>query len=232
MLIRQITSRIPLTRPFNVKSVRSWYSARYMGSESGAYDGDGKTTVQVLGEGEPHINLISAYSDQGFRLQNNLLIRGSILIFPTHIYSWAVRKAKDITPESLLIFDLIVPKLKIVVIGYGQSGEPYDPTLHAYFRNKGIGCEMLPTKHAISTYNFLACDSVHVGGAFIPMTDPVNMTTQDEMALHAKDRIYRNKFFPDYGHDREDAAYLRQRMDTIGPPGSEKFGGKKDDGSN
>lgn len=156
---------------------------RNLNSDSAAYDGDGKTTVKLLGQDENHIHFVSTYSSKGFRLANNLFIAGSILLFPTQVFSWNVRRGIDINSESLLLFDLLVPKVKIVVIGYGQHGEPYDAKLIGELRRKGISCELLPTPHAVSTYNYLVHDSVHVAGAFIPVKDDVKMTHRDEVLL-------------------------------------------------
>lgn len=156
-------------------------------SNSAAYDGDGKTTVRVLNTEEENINLINSYSEKGFRLSNKLFIHGSILIFPTNVFSWTVKRGHEITLDSLLVFDLIVPKTKIVVIGYGQQGEPHDSSLPLKLKRKGISCEMLPTPNAISTYNFLVADSVHVAGAFIPVHEEVQMMGFDKRMLFEED---------------------------------------------
>lgn len=137
-------------------------------SESAAYDGAGKTTVKVIND-EKNLNLINSYSDMGFRLSNNLFIYGSILVYPTYVYSWNVRRAVDITPQSLIAFDLIVPKVKMVIIGYGSLDDKYDPTLVNHFKKRGISCEILETARAVTTYNYLAADAVHVAGAFVPI---------------------------------------------------------------
>lgn len=165
-------------------------SIRLNSSDSAAYDGDGKTTVRVLNSEESHLNLINTYSAKGFRLHNNLFITGSILLFPTNVFSWNVKRGKDITLDSLLIFDLIVPKTKIVIIGYGQYGEEYDATIPIMLKKKGISCEMLATPNAITTYNYLVHDSVLVAGAFIPVKDDVYMETRDASALKQHDILY------------------------------------------
>lgn len=152
-------------------------------NDSSAYGGDGKTTVRVLNNEETHLNLVNTYSDRGFRLANNIFIVGSILLFPTHVYSWNVRRGIDITPESLLIFDLIVPRTKIVIIGYGEEGEPYDSSIPLILKKKGISCEMLTTPNAVTTYNFLVHDAVHVAGAFVPVKNPVIMRQKDHAAF-------------------------------------------------
>lgn len=152
-------------------------------NNSSAYDGDGRTTVRVLNNEETHLNLVNTYSDRGFRLANNLFIVGSILLFPTHVYSWNVKRGIDITPESLMIFDLIVPKTKIVIIGYGEEGEPYDSSIPLILKKKGISCEMLTTPNAVTTYNYLVHDAVHAAGAFVPVKNRLVLRHKDTIAI-------------------------------------------------
>lgn len=163
---------------------KSFYYLRQLGSDSAAYDGDGRTTVRVLNDEEPHLNLVNTYSHKGFRLSNNLFITGSILLFPTFVFSWNVRRGIDITPESLIVFDLIVPKTKIIIIGYGAKDEPYDASIPLILKKKGLSCEMLPTPSAVTTYNYLVHDSVHVAGAFVPVLNEVVSTAKDYQFYH------------------------------------------------
>lgn len=183
-----------LARSFHIhktlRLARSWSECmKRNSSDSAAYEGDGKTTVRVLNDEEDHVNLINAYSEKGFRLSNKLFIHGSIIIFPTNVFSWNVNRGADITLESLLLFDLIVPKTKIVVIGYGEHQEPHDSSLPMKLKKKGISCEMLPTPNAITTYNYLVADSVHVAGAFVPVRREVIMTNLDQRQIFEYDSV-------------------------------------------
>lgn len=183
---------------------------RNLNSDSAAYDGDGKTTVKVLGQDDRTLHLVATYSSKGFRLANNLFIYGSILLFPTQVFSWNVRRGIDINLESLMLFDLLVPKVKIVVIGYGQHGEPYDPKIVPELRRKGISCELLPTQHAVTTYNYLLHDSVHVAGAFVPVIEDVHMTRRDVTELRDnEEKFAARELKPAFW--REDQTYRLER---------------------
>lgn len=187
-----------------------------MSSDSAGYGGDGKTTVKILNDDEPHINLVNTYSHRGFRLANNLFVAGSILLFPTHVFSWNVRCGADINMDSLIVFDLIVPKTKIVVIGYGQQGEPHDSSLPMALKKRGISCELLPTENAVTTYNFLAADGLHVAGAFVPVRDEVNQTMRDTEAITGHDMLFKGyKQTVPVGYDREGLEYLAERAKEI-----------------
>lgn len=189
---------------------------RNLNSDSAAYDGDGKTTVKVLGQEDEHLHIVATYSARGFRLANNLFITGSILLFPTQVFSWNVKRGIDINMESLLVFDLIVPKIKMLVIGYGQLGESYDPKIVSELRRKGISCELLPTKHAVTTFNYLVHDSVHVAGAFVPVREDVVMTKRDFTELYEYDYKFSDKeYVPRIPDTKKEFEYMRDRAQEI-----------------
>lgn len=186
---------------------------RFSSSNSAAYAGDGKTTVRVLNDEESHLHLVNTYSSKGFRLSNNLFITGSILLFPTNVFSWNVKNGSDITLDSLLIFDLIVPKTKIVIIGYGQQGESYDASIPMKLKKKGISCEMLATPRAVTTYNYLVHDSVHVAGAFIPVKEDIVMDRRDIAGVYGYDDVFKERpYLPQQSKwHREPMGYQRER---------------------
>lgn len=190
------------TRPTHLlttKTTTTTTNVKRNGSNSAAYQGDGKTTVRVLNQEDSNLNLVNTYSAGGFRLHNNLFIYGSIILFPTNVFSWAVRRGVDITEESLLVFDLIVPKIKILIIGYGQYGEPYDASIPLKLKQKGINCEMIATPQAVTTYNYLVHDSVHVAGAFVPVIDDVKMTARDGEAIMTGENNHERTYDLDRG---------------------------------
>lgn len=153
-------------------------------NESGAYDGDGKTVATVLqNDYGDDMNLLRGFSPVGFRLSNRAFVYGSIIMFPTSAYAWNVARSEDINMNSLILFDLILPKIKMLIIGYGDHGDKYDASIPMKLRKKGINCEILPTCHASTTYNYLATDGVHVAGAFIP-PKKVQIRTKDGLDNH------------------------------------------------
>lgn len=186
---------------------------RFSSSDSSAYDGDGKTTIKVLNNEESEVHLVNTYSHKGFRLSNQLFITGSIILFPTNVFAWNVRRGANITMESLLLFDLIVPKVKIVVIGYGQHGEPYDASLPMKLKNKGISCELLPTPHAVTTYNYLVSDAVHVAGAFVPVKGELEARQEDIEAIYSYNNWYNtSSILPEKGWYQRTEGFNQERQ--------------------
>lgn len=182
-LCNKLVKFVDVQRHLFKKSYLNLNIHRYNNSESAAYDGDGKTTVKQLTDDTDNLNFISSYSSKGFRLSNKLFIQGSIILFPTNVFSWTVQRGNQISLDSLLLFDIIVPKIKILVIGYGSYGEGYDSSLPIALRKKGITCELLPTPHAVTTYNYLAHDAVHVAGAFIPTLKSGEPVSKRDVAI-------------------------------------------------
>ena len=54
--------------------------------------------------------LISAYSTQGFTLRG-VRVMGSVALLPRGFFHWKVKRVEDITPESLVLFELTQPRL-------------------------------------------------------------------------------------------------------------------------
>ena len=85
-----------------------------------------------------------------------------------------MRSVSDITPNSLLLFSLIHPKIDILVLGVGQSENVSKLSREAldFLRTHNIRVEILPTEHAVETYNYLNNERRLVALALIPPEPP------------------------------------------------------------
>ncbi|CAH0388896.1 unnamed protein product [Bemisia tabaci] len=171
---------------------------------AGAYDGDGKTSVDILdAQRHPDIGLIiGSYSQVGFRLSNGVYCAGPIALFSRSVLSWDVEGPYDITPESLSLFTRLEPKLDLLVLGIGDNLDWRRMIEKQIFRDvikkSGINIVIEKTDHACSTYNFLCMEHRLVAGAFIP---PHNFNVTDEDVISTKyryDLIYNLKEQHDY----------------------------------
>ncbi|XP_055390461.1 NADH dehydrogenase [ubiquinone] 1 alpha subcomplex assembly factor 3 [Condylostylus longicornis] len=157
-----------------------------VGNYSKAYEGDGKTKVQILNK-ELDIGLmINSYNQYGFRLNNNMSIVGPMAIFSKSVLSWNVNEYRDINEDSLSLFGILEPKLDILVIGIGN--EKVTPEISQrilnFIKNHKINIEILRTEQACTTFNFLNAESRMVAGAFIP---PKHISVNED------DLFYRNR---------------------------------------
>jgi len=152
----------------------------------GAYEGPGKTTVSILNQELHGVNMIDSFSSSGFRLNDNSVLLGPSIVFPTTVLRWNVEDSDDITEESLALFTLLDPRPDIIIIGHGQASgvrNPVDVRVILCMKQKGITLEVLTTENAISTYNYLLEEGRVVAAALIP---PAFIRTMDETSRVAQ----------------------------------------------
>jgi len=147
------------------------------------YEGDGRTTVTILNHEADSPLLIDAYHENGFVLNNGFTARGPIAIFPRTVLGWDVENSDGVTPESLVMFTLLEPKLDILIIGVGDVGRKIPVETLKMLRQKKINFEILSTDHALSTFNFLNYERRCVAAALIP----------PRKIVHRMEDIARNK---------------------------------------
>ncbi|KAJ8921029.1 hypothetical protein NQ315_015825 [Exocentrus adspersus] len=145
----------------------------------GAYEASGKTSVHVLNKEAELGLMIDGYSQVGFRLNNDLTIIGPMVIFPRSVLSWNVEHMSDITEEALSLFEIIEPKVDIIVLGIGDKTINFDiyQKILPFSRKHRIPFEILPTENACATFNFLNAEGRYVAGAMIP---PKHITASED----------------------------------------------------
>ena len=75
-------------------------------SHSGSAMPSTLNTIEVTGQ----TPLITAYSSGGFSLQNAYAV-GSVGLLPRGYFHWNIKRAEDITIESLALFHMVVPRI-------------------------------------------------------------------------------------------------------------------------
>lgn len=158
-----------------------------------------KTELQLLTHDEEESHLyIHAYNPLGFLLSSGTRIFGPIAIFPKSVLHWSVKNAEQINEDSLSLFPMLVPKLEIVVIGYGDKNTADNNTIFRYLKSHNINVEILPSDLACSTFNFLNLERRYVGAAIIP---PAYVSSKGEFF---GDNIAEEKMDPDVLIDPEE----------------------------
>uniref|UniRef100_A0A1B0D502 NADH dehydrogenase [ubiquinone] 1 alpha subcomplex assembly factor 3 n=1 Tax=Phlebotomus papatasi TaxID=29031 RepID=A0A1B0D502_PHLPP len=135
-----------------------------------SYEGDGKTTVQILNREVEQGLMINAFSQIGFRLNNRMNIIGPMAIFPRIALSWNVGSYEDINEKTLSLFTVLEPKIDILVVGVGDEKitPQFSRRIIDFIRSSRINVEVLNTEQACSTFNFLNSEGRVVAGAMIP----------------------------------------------------------------
>ncbi|GAB0087990.1 NADH dehydrogenase [Sergentomyia squamirostris] len=146
------------------------YCSRIVTRRGHSYEGEGKTTINILNKEVEHGLLIDAFSRLGFRLNNKMNIIGPMAIFPRIALSWNVGCFEDVNEASLRLFTVLEPKIDILVLGVGDEKITPDisKNIMNFIRKYRINVEVLQTDKACSTFNFLNSEGRVVAGALIP----------------------------------------------------------------
>ena len=107
----------------------------------------------------------------GFTLAIGLQIIGPVIIFPRTFLSWNIATSSDINVDNLCLFKILEPKLDMLIIGLDQNhpaNSSFVKNLRACFKKWDINAEILPVRHAVPTYNFLAVEGRFVAAALVP----------------------------------------------------------------
>ncbi|GBP57355.1 NADH dehydrogenase 1 alpha subcomplex assembly factor 3 [Eumeta japonica] len=92
-----------------------------------AYEGDGKTTVQVLNQDQELGLMVDSYATFGFRLNIGITVIGPMAIFPRTVMSWQVRGSNEVTEEAFRLFALLEPKIDLLGCQTGASKSKVAP---------------------------------------------------------------------------------------------------------
>ncbi|XP_071873526.1 NADH dehydrogenase [ubiquinone] 1 alpha subcomplex assembly factor 3 isoform X1 [Bombus fervidus] len=137
------------------------------------YEGPGKTTIDIINNrniAETHNRfLITQCLPMGFKLNDNSLLLGPLVIFDRTILSWNVGSAKDINEATLSLFTIVHPALDLVILGLETNYE-YNRVLEIkkVLMKYNIKSEILPVRQACGIYNFLINDGRYVAAGLIP----------------------------------------------------------------
>lgn len=118
-------------------------------------------------------NLITGYGGGGFKI-NGEEMRGSLIVLPQHVLSWAVGEAVEINAESLLkpLREAVnasheKAEIELLLIGSGTTIQPVSAALRAELKALGMAVEVMDTGAACRTYNVLFSEGRRVGAALI-----------------------------------------------------------------
>jgi len=116
--------------------------------------------------------LLTGYHPGGFQFRGNTLIKGPIVVIDRVVFQWKIDDVKQISAASFSLFEMIYPKVDLIIVGTGDSCEYLSTDILDELRSRGIGVEVQDTPHACGTYNLLKGQRPKtVGAALIPITE-------------------------------------------------------------
>ena len=125
---------------------------------------------------------VKGYSETAFVI-NDVFVEQSVILLPYTMLLWKPRELKDITIESLSVFELVYPTIEVLFVGCGETMTQRFPAhIEKYFRDKGIVIEACDTANAASTFNVLSSEGRNVGAALLTF-QPYNIEHELKSAL-------------------------------------------------
>jgi len=110
--------------------------------------------------------VIQAYGAGGFRIDGEAY-RGSILILPDRVESWAVADMSAVTMQSLAPVLAAMRDIDVLLLGCGARMALVPPSLRQELRAAGIVIDAMDTGAACRTFNVLRAEERRVAAALI-----------------------------------------------------------------
>ncbi|KAF9000208.1 NADH dehydrogenase 1 alpha subcomplex assembly factor 3 [Cyathus striatus] len=160
-----------ITHPVNILAKNPIYSHRLLTTTTPRR---ASTFTNVLASDiQPPVQ-VSSLSEDGIRLSDGLLIKGACIFLEGNVFLWDVPESgtsnawKGWSEDRFNIFEVVVPKPEILLLGTGKTTSPPPPSLRAYLNKLGIQLDVMDTRNACSTYNLLAEEGRRVAAALLP----------------------------------------------------------------
>ncbi|KZV99473.1 DUF498-domain-containing protein [Exidia glandulosa HHB12029] len=155
-----LTRALPLPRPPHQRAVSNL--TNIVGDES-----DFTTT---------HVSRVSS---AGIELTDGLVLPGPCILHGGRVFLWDVPVASLSSPsefattpsgwkEMFAVFDVVVPKPELVILGTGSRIVNVGPGAMVALREMGVAVDVMDTRNACATYNLLLEEGRRVAAALIP----------------------------------------------------------------
>ncbi|KAI5117391.1 hypothetical protein M0805_009079 [Coniferiporia weirii] len=160
---RLLRSSFPLSQRQNLLRSFSTTQARRSGPTklNNILEGGPAPPVQVRG--------ITA---SGIELADGLILPSACIFLDGHVFLWDVPEKlwAGWGKERFELFEVVVPKPEILILGTGKRVSHPPPSIKAYLNSIGIQLDIMDTWNACTTYNLLAEEGRRVAAALLPTT--------------------------------------------------------------
>jgi len=165
MLSAILRSRAPLRAAFHTARVLKWP----------------QLTNILAGEIPPPVQ-VKSITNAGVLLQDGRLLPSACIFLEGEVLLWDVPPTlwKGWDESRFEVFDVVVPKPEILLIGTGKSVNPLPATLRQHLNKIGIQVDVMDSWNACTTYNLLSEEGRRVAAALLPLQHrPWRMTRSD-----------------------------------------------------
>ncbi|KAI0268101.1 DUF498-domain-containing protein, partial [Gloeopeniophorella convolvens] len=124
----------------------------------------------LAGEIPPPVQ-VKSLSDAGLLLQDGRLFPSACIFLEGEVLLWEVPQTlwKDWDESKFGVFEIVVPKPEILLIGTGKSVSPLPSALRQHLNKLGIQVDVMDSWNACTTYNLLAEEGRRVAAALLPL---------------------------------------------------------------
>lgn len=128
--------------------------------------------TNILADDNPPAVQVKSIGGDGIQLQDGLLIPSACVFLEGKVFLWDVPNTlwSGWTKEHLEIFETVIPKPEILLLGTGKTIAQAPPFLRAYLNHLGIQVDVMDTRNACSTYNLLSEEGRRVAAALLPLS--------------------------------------------------------------
>ncbi|KAF8231376.1 DUF498-domain-containing protein [Tricholoma matsutake] len=169
--LRYATRRPPL-RAFSLLALRPLIaSTQSRGIRASPARHDSSFTNILADVNSPAVQ-VKSITSEGIQLLDGLLISSACIFLEGQVFLWSVPSSlwDGWGKEHLEIFDTVLPKPEILLLGTGKTTIQAPPWLRTYMNQLGIQVDVMDTRNACSTYNLLAEEGRRVAAALLPLT--------------------------------------------------------------
>ncbi|KAH9965776.1 DUF498-domain-containing protein [Russula dissimulans] len=156
MLSTAIRSRVPL---------RALHTARVLRNQKWS-----QLTNILAGEIPPPVQ-VKSVTTAGVLLQDGRLLPSACIFLEGEVLLWDVPPTlwKGWDERNFEVFDVVVPKPEILLIGTGKSVNPLPGVLRRHLNKLGIQVDVMDSWNACTTYNLLSEEGRRVAAALLPL---------------------------------------------------------------
>lgn len=115
---------------------------------------------------------VKTITPDGIQLADGLVIASACIFLDGKVFLWDVpeKQWEGWDKKHFEIFEMVVPKPEILLLGTGKTVSFVPPALRQYLNQTGIQVDVMSTWNACSTYNLLTEEGRRVAAALLPLT--------------------------------------------------------------
>ncbi|KAN0126699.1 DUF498 domain containing protein [Russula decolorans] len=167
MMSTILRSRAPL---------RAFHTARVLRNQKWS-----QLTNILAGEIPPPVQ-VKSITNAGVLLQDGRLLPSACIFLEGEVLLWDVPPTlwKGWDESRFEVFDVVVPKPEILLIGTGKSANPLPAILRQHLNKLGIQVDVMDSWNACTTYNLLSEEGRRVAAALLPLQHRPWRTTRSD----------------------------------------------------